>query len=250
MKRWLSPLIILLCLSIATPALAGRVNMKKLKKWPDLDRILARSFDVWMTDDEISVFQKLGSSEERQQFLEQAGYWQMWADVNDDVMPAVMEGKVIKGMRQDEVYMSWDKPVKIRKDFKKEAYVDILHYAFEIDRKGNEFLLVENSPTAYRNDEVIYYVYMDNGYVFAVVEAGQEEGVIDDLIDEKKKAEEERDAKKPTFDDEGNPQWEDKAAGDKPAEGAEGEGEGDKAEGDKAEGDKAEGDKAEVKQGE
>jgi hypothetical protein len=217
MKRWLSPLIILLCLSIATPALAGRVNMKKLKKWPDLDRVLARSFDVWMTDDEVAVFQKLGSTEERQQFLEQAGYWQMWKSVSDEIMPAIMEGKVIKGMRQDEVYMSWDKPVKIRKDFKKEAYVDILHYAFEIDRKGNEFLLVENSPTAYKNDEVIYYVYMDNGYVFAVVEAGQEEGVIDDLIDEKKRAEEERDAKKPTFDDEGNPQWEDKPAGDEAA---------------------------------
>ena len=32
MKRWLTPLLALLCLSIATPAMAGRVNMKKLKK--------------------------------------------------------------------------------------------------------------------------------------------------------------------------------------------------------------------------
>ena len=98
-----------------------------------------------MTDDEVKVFEKLGSTEERQQFLEQAGYWQMWKDVND-MKPHVMEGKVVKGMDQDEVYMCWDKPVKIRKDFKKDAYVDILYYTFEIDRKGNEFLWSRAPP--------------------------------------------------------------------------------------------------------
>ena len=215
MKRWLSPLVILLCLCVATPAFAGRVNLKKLKKWPEEDRVWARSFDVWMTDDEVKVFEKLGSTEERQQFLEQAGYWQMWKDVNDDMKPNVMEGKVVKGMDQDEVYMCWDKPVKIRKDFKKDAYVDILYYTFEIDRKGNEFLLVEGSPTAYKNDERTYYVYMDNGRVFAVVDSEESEGVLDDLIEEKAKAKAEKEANRPVVKDDdevGEMNWED--AGD------------------------------------
>jgi len=211
MKRWLSPLIILLCLSITTPALAGRVNMKKIKKWPDADKVLARSFDVWMTDDEVKVFEKLSTTEERKQFLEQAGYYRMWESIDEEIMPAVVEGKVVKGMTQDDVYMSWDKPVKIRKDFKKDAYVEILYYTFEIDRKGNEFLLVDGSQTAYKNDEVTYYVYMDNGRVFAVVEAGQEGNVLDELIDEKTKAKESRDAAKPVISEEDAPDW---SAGD------------------------------------
>ena len=224
MKRWLSPLILLLCLSVATPAFAGRVNLKKLKKWPEEDRVWARSFDVWMTDDEVKVFEKLGSTEERQQFLEQAGYWQMWKDVNDDMKPNVMEGKVVKGMDQDEVYMCWDKPVKIRKDFKKDAYVDILYYTFEIDRKGNEFLLVEGSPTAYKNDERTYYVYMDNGRVFAVVDSEESEGVLDDLIEEKAKAKAEKEASRPVVKDDevGEMNWEDSGgAGDVKAGGEE-----------------------------
>ncbi|MCO4768540.1 MAG: hypothetical protein KDA24_00810 [Deltaproteobacteria bacterium] len=232
MKRWLSPLILLLCMAVATPALAGQVNMKKLKKWPDSDKVLARSFDVWMTDDEVKVFEKLTSTEERQQFLEQAGYWQMWKGIEDEMMPLVVKGDVVKGMNQDEVYMCWDKPVKIRKDFKKDAYVDILYYTFEIDRKGNEFLLVEGSPTAYKNDEVTYYVYMDNGTVFAVVEAGQEEGVLDDLLEEKKKAAEEKDAARPVVSEDDAPSWDD--AGEAK--------EGDAKEGDAKEGDAKEGD--------
>jgi hypothetical protein len=209
MKRWISPLLLLLCLGIATPALAGQVNMKKLKKWPETDKVLARSFDVWMTDDEVAVFSKLGTTEERKQFLEQAGYWQMWENIDEEMLPHVMEGKVVKGMTQDEVYMCWDKPVKIRKDFKKEAYVDILYYTFEVDRKGNEFLLVEGSPTAYKNDELTYYVYMDNGKVFAVVESSQAGGVLDDLIEEKQRAEEARNAAKPVVEGDDAPQWTD-----------------------------------------
>lgn len=229
MKRWLPPLVILLSLCVATPAFAGRVNLKKLKKWPEEDRVWARSFDVWMTDDEVKVFEKLGNTEERQQFLEQAGYWQMWKDVNDDMKPKVMEGKVVKGMNQDEVYMCWDKPMKIRKDFKKDAYVDILYYTFEIDRKGNEFLLVEGSPTAYKNDERTYYVYMDNGRVFAVVDSEESDGVLDDLIEEKAKAKADKEASRPVVEDEdevGEMNWEDSGgAGDVKAGAEKDEGE-------------------------
>jgi len=219
MKRWLTPLLLLLCVSVATPAFAGRVNMKKLKKWPDEDKVWARAFDVWMTDDEVKVFEKLTSTEERKSFLEQAGYWQMWEDIDDEMMPNVMKGEVVKGMNQDEVYMCWDKPVKIRKDFKKDAYVDILYYKFEIDRKGNEFLLVEGSPTAYKNDEITYYVYMDNGSVFTVVEEGQTAKVLDDLLEEKAKAAEAKEAAKPDVSGDDEPTWGDGEGGEeKPAE--------------------------------
>ncbi len=234
MKRWLSPLLLLLCVSVATPAFAGRVNMKKLKKWPDEDKVWARAFDVWMTDDEVKVFEKLRTTEERRSFLEQAGYWQMWEDIDDEMMPNIMEGKVVKGMNQDEVYMCWDKPAKIRKDFKKDAYVDILYYPFEIDRKGNEFLLVEGSPTAYKNDEVTYYVYMDNGSVFTVVEEGESAKVLDDLLEEKAKAAEAKEAAKPDVTGEDEPAWTDKGEGAGEDEGAEGEASED-AEGDASE---------------
>lgn len=209
MNRWTTALAALLSLSIATPALAARVNERKIKKWPEEDRVLARSFDVWMSDDEFKVFEKIKTTEERRSFLEQAGYMKMWENIEDEIMPHVMKGDVVKGMSQDEVYMVWDKPTKIRKDFKKDAYVDVLYYQFEIDRKGNEFLSWPESPTAYKNEVITRYVYMYDGQVFRVVDAGQEEGVLDELVAEQERLEAERDAAKPVVDIEDVPEWAD-----------------------------------------
>jgi len=173
--------VTLLVLALALPAVAGQVNMKKVKKWPALDQAWARSFDAWMSDEEVAVFIKLKSTDERKDFLEKAGYWKIWDRIEDEMLPYVLKGEVIKGMTKDEVFMCWDKPEKIRKDFRRDAYVDVMNYKFEIDRKGREFLSPKNSKTAYKNESITKFVYMYNGTVFSIVYEGEEENAMDEL---------------------------------------------------------------------
>ena len=181
-KRFLfSLLFALLALALALPAVAGQLNMKKVKKWPELDRAWARSFDAWMSDDELDVFVKLKTTEERKDFLVKAGYWKKWDKIEDEMLPYVIKGEVVRGMSKDEVFMCWDKPEKIRKDFRRDAYVDVMNYKFEIDRKGREFLSPKNSKTAYKNENITKFVYMYNGKVFSIVYEGEEENVMDEL---------------------------------------------------------------------
>ena len=200
MNRLLPALIALLAIAIATPAIAGKANLKKLsKKWPKEDVVWARSFDVWMSDDELAVFEKLGSTEERQKFLEQAGYWKMWEAIDEEMLPNVVEGRVVDGMSRDEVLMVWDKPEKIRKDFTKEAYVSELHYKFEIDRKGKRRRLEGDE---YNKDIEVLIVLELDGLVAGVVSTEELAATRDAAIAEKKAAEEARMEAKPTFEGE------------------------------------------------
>lgn len=173
-----------LLLGAVPQAEAARVNVKKIKKWPAEDRSWAIALDSWMNDEEMKVFSKLKTTDERKEFLVKSGHWQRWETLlekhEDELVEAIVAQRVVPGMTQDEVYMAWDKPLKIRKDFIKEAYVEVLWYQFEIDRKGHEFLSWEESPTAYKNETFIKYVYMLDGEVWKVVEAGQEESIDDE----------------------------------------------------------------------
>ena len=165
----------------ASVATAATYNPRKIKKWPDEDKVLARVFDSWMSQEEMDIFITLESTADRHAFLKEAGYWKMWESIEDEMRPNVIAGEVVKGMNKDEVFMCWDKPKKIRKDFKREAYIDVLNYEFERDRKGNEFMLRPDSQTAYKNEIFTRYVYMHNGLVFSIVNAGEEENVMDEL---------------------------------------------------------------------
>ena len=177
----LSLTITLIAITLAFPALAGQVNLRKIKKWPELDRAWARSFDAWMSDEELDVFIKIKTTEERQDFLKKAGYWKKWDKIDDEMLPNVLKGEVVRGMTKDEVFMCWDKPEKIRKDFRRDAYVDVMNYKFEIDRKGREFLSPKDSKTAYKNEVITKFVYMYNGRVFSIVYEGEEENAMDEL---------------------------------------------------------------------
>ena len=189
--RAVRPIVLLTALfvfALAGVAQAATYNPKKIKKWPDEDKVLARAFSAWMSQEEMDVFIGLESSKERQGFLDKAGYWQLWKEIDNGkkpeepkMMPHVIAGDVVRGMTKNEVFMCWGKPTKIRKDFKKKAYVDVLNYSFERDRKGNEFLSPENSQTAYKNEIFTKFVYMYNGYVFSIVNEGEEENVMDEL---------------------------------------------------------------------
>jgi hypothetical protein len=196
----------ILALCVAMPATAATVDGKKIKKWPELDRVWARSFDAWMTDEDLEFFISLTTTEERKTFLKDAGFWMKWERIERDhkeMVPAIMEGKVVPGMNQDEVYMCWDKPSKIRKDVKKDAYIDVLFYEFERDRKGKEFLLRENSETAYKNEIVKRFVYMDDGIVSKITVMGDGGEIVEaELPKEKPKA---KAAPEPTPDAEPTP---------------------------------------------
>jgi hypothetical protein len=191
-------LVIAFLFAMTAMAQAATYNPKKLKKWPEEDRIWARAFSAWMSQEEMDVFVKLDSTDERKDFLDKAGYWRIWTEVDrgkldgdPKMMPHVMAGEVIVGMTKDEVFLCWGKPKKIRKDFRKDAYVDVLNYEFERDRKGVEFVLLADSQTAYKNEVFTRFVYMFNGHVFSIVNEGEEENVMDDLpVDDKAEVEE------------------------------------------------------------
>jgi hypothetical protein len=175
-----------LCILIAftassSLAFAGTFKLKKIKRWPAEDKSWALALDAWMTTEELDILIKLKTTEERQSFLKEAGYWRLWEEVRDEYREAVLSQTVIKGMNKNEVFMAWDKPRKIRKDFRRDAYVDVLNYEFERDRKGKEFVLRPDSQTAYKNENFIRFVYMFNGEVFAIVDEGYEEDVMDEL---------------------------------------------------------------------
>ncbi len=174
-------LTMFLVLTFATPALAGQVNLRKIKKWPAIEQTYAKVFDAWMSDDELDVLLKMKKSDERIAFLTKLGYLKKWEEVDEELQPVIAKGEVINGMTQDQVYMSWDKPAKIRKDFRKDAYVDVLNYEFERDRKGREFVLRDDSQTSYKNEIFTRFVYLYNGKVFRVVDEGDEEDVLDEL---------------------------------------------------------------------
>lgn len=190
--RLLALLAALFAFLLVGVAHAATYNPKKIKKWPDDDKVWARAFSAWMSQEEMDVFVGLETSKERQDFLDKAGYWQLWKEIDigkkdeePKMMPHVMDGEVVRGMTKNEVFMCWGKPRKIRKDFKKSAYVDVLNFSFERDRKGNEFLSAPDSKTAYKNELFTRFVYMYNGYVFSIVNEGEEENVMDELpIDE------------------------------------------------------------------
>ena len=189
MTSRLLSLALLLCLAL--PASAAHFDAKKIKKWPELDRIWARAFDAWMTDEDLAFFQALPTTEERKKYLEDAGFWQKWERLerdHEEMFPHVMAGEAQVGMTQDEVYMCWDKPVRIRKDVKKTAYVDVLFYEFERDRKGKEFLLLETSQTAYKNETITRLVYIDNGLVVRISVKGEEEDESSEGLPAEKKA--------------------------------------------------------------
>lgn len=165
----------------ASLAAAATVNLKKVKRWPAEDRSWAIALDSWMSEEELAILLKLKTTEERRDFLKKANYWRLWEGINEDFLDKVIAGEVVKGMSKDEVFMAWDKPKKIRKDFRRDAYVDVFNYEFERDRKGKEFVLRPDSQTAYKNEIFTRFVYMYNGLVFAVVDEGYEEDVMDEL---------------------------------------------------------------------
>ncbi len=195
-------LSLLICAAflLPAPADAALVNERKIKRWPDEDKQLVRALDVWMTDEEMGIFIKLKTTDERVEFLTETGYMKRWKALEEEKDPtifnAIKKGEVIEGMTKDQVFMCWDKPMKIRDEFKREAYVKVLWYEFEIDRKGREFLVRPDSETAYKNEIITRHVYLYNDQVHAIVEAGTEDAVdvVDQILAAEAKKEEARKA--------------------------------------------------------
>lgn len=170
--------------SVAPAAQVSTAQKRKMKKWGAEERTLVLAYDAWMSPEEIDIVLGLKTSAERMDFMARLGWVEKWKNDlkdQDDIRAAIERQEVIEGMNQDQVFMAWDKPAKIRKDFKKTAYINVLNYEFERDRKGREFRLVPDSQTSYKNEVFVKYVYMHNDRVFRVVNEGEEEAVMDEL---------------------------------------------------------------------
>ena len=178
-------LIVTLLLPVAASgAQLTTPDLRKMRKWAPAEKTLVIAYDAWMSSEELNIVLGLMTGDERMDFMAKLGWVEKWKnDLKDldDIRAAIEAQEVIVGMNQDQVFMAWDKPAKIRKDFKKEAYINVLNYEFERDRKGKEFRLVPDSQTAYKNEVFLKFVYMYNDRVFRIVNEGEEEDVMDEL---------------------------------------------------------------------
>ena len=198
--KYLSSLLVCAFFLPAVPGNAALVAEAKIKRWAEEEKQLVRALDVWMTDEEMSVFLKLKTPAERRGFLQETGHLKRWTELEEakdqTIFDALKKGQVIEGMSKDEVFMTWDTPTKIRDEFKREAYVKVLWYEFEIDRKGREFLVRPDSETAYKNDLVMRHVYLYNDSVHAIVDADSDQGsdMVDQIIAAEKEKQKAREA--------------------------------------------------------
>jgi hypothetical protein len=181
-------ILLIAALFVPSVVMAGQISTpqkkKMMKKWGATERTLVLAYDAWMRQEEIDIVLGLKTDAERMDFMKELGWVEKWKNDlknEEEIQAAIERQEVIEGMNQEQVFMAWDKPAKIRKDFKKEAYINVLNYEFERDRKGKEFRLVPDSQTSYKNEVFLKFVYMYNDAVFRIVNEGEEEDVLDDL---------------------------------------------------------------------
>jgi hypothetical protein len=159
-----------LAVLLALPAWAGNISdlpRGKVKKLSEQDRVWLQVFDVFMQDAELELYLELRNSEDRMEVLKAGGYMERWRLVDKDFHEAIRQGKVLLGMGQEEVYMAWNEPAKIRKTTIDDAYVEILLYRRIITRKG-ELEWEEGHPKAYNNAVVEREVVMGDDKVLVI----------------------------------------------------------------------------------
>lgn len=137
-----------------------------LRQMPADDAALFLTLDVFMTPEQQEIYLNTPDAESRLAYVDDAGFLSKWEGVDDEMKPRILAREVVAGMTQDEVYMAWNLPSRVRDTFESEGYIKKLFFTFERDaRTGEEFLSPPDSRTAYRNGTFVRYVFMRNGLV-------------------------------------------------------------------------------------
>ena len=172
-RAWLFPIVLVVAVALAMPALALNLD-KALKKLPDSDRQMITALMVFMDDDEIEAYFDLEDSDARVGYLQETGYHRKWENIHEDYRAHVLAREVVEGMNKDELWMTWGRPVQIRQTFYEKAYVDIFTYFFYEDRKGVAIPTPDrDDPKSYNRPQWEMNVYFHNGRVVQILEKGE-----------------------------------------------------------------------------
>jgi hypothetical protein len=118
-------------------ALAWLTAGNKLDRLTDAEYSHYRALRVYMDDKERKDFLKLKTTEERDQWLKDAGLWDKFYQHPDHIRQLIVEGDVQTGWTRDMVYMAWGAPFqKQRLTGRPAGRSELLVYRFEIDKDG------------------------------------------------------------------------------------------------------------------
>ena len=172
-RAWLLPLVAVVAVAIAMPAMALKID-KALKKLPEADRQMITALMVFMDEEDIEAYFDLEDSDARLNYLQETGYYRKWEMIREDYRPHVLRREVVEGMNRDELWLTWGRPVQIRQTFYEKAYVDIFTFFFYEDRKGVAIPTPDrDDPKSYNRPQWEMNVYFHNGRVVQILEEGE-----------------------------------------------------------------------------
>jgi hypothetical protein len=118
-------------------ALAWLTAGSKLDRLTDAEYSHYRALRVYMDDGERKDYLKLKTTEERDQWLKDAGLWDKFYQHPEHIRQLIVEGDVQTGWTRDMVYMAWGAPFqKQRLTGRPAGRSELLVYRFEIDKDG------------------------------------------------------------------------------------------------------------------
>jgi hypothetical protein len=163
-RAQLAAVVALACLSLAG----------KLDRLSDAEYDHYRALRVFMEEPDRKAWLKLDTAEERDAWLKEAGLWDKYYSLPEELRAKVINGEVGVGFTREMVYMAWGAPFqKQRLTGRDAARSELLVYRFEIDKDGVATPLVGKRTDYKAVGQHQTEVYMDDDRVTEMVERDQ-----------------------------------------------------------------------------
>ena len=105
----------------------------------------------FMSDDARKTYLKMKTSEERNQYLQDQGLWDMFYKYSEAEREAIVAGDVVVGWTRDKLLMAWGAPYDKRRLVGRPATrSELLIYRFEVQEDGSIYIYEPGSKTEYR----------------------------------------------------------------------------------------------------
>lgn len=109
----------------------------KLSRLSEAEYAHYRALRVFMEEQDRKAWLKLKTTEERDQWLKDAGLWDKFYSYPPEMRAKIVEGDVKMGWSREMVYMAWGQPFeKMRLTGRDASRSELFVYRFEIDKDG------------------------------------------------------------------------------------------------------------------
>ncbi|MEM6929394.1 MAG: hypothetical protein AAF602_20815 [Myxococcota bacterium] len=146
---------------MGTTAIAG-----KLDRLSDTERVHWRALRVFVDTKDQKDWLKLKTEQERNQWLQDRGYWERFYRYPQHVRDQIVAGDVKKGWDRNKLYMAWGQPTeRNRLTGRPASRSERLIYRFEVDKDGFITVLVDGRPDYKAVDRYQVDVVVDDDVV-------------------------------------------------------------------------------------